>query len=188
MAPTGMSVEVDADGNVRFAQGVGASKKPPSERQSTLALFSGLMTETMPEISRLESLEGFNPAGLGEGIAAKTGWFGNYIRTEEGQRYQGLARQWAEGVLRIQTGAAATQPEIERVMETYFPVPGDTENTVRQKSQQRDAFARSLVVASGGNLAAPGGAADRGAIGVDATSGGGPKRLKFNPETGGFEE
>ena len=187
MAPTGMSVEVDADGNVRFQQGVGASSKPPSERQSTLALFGGLMSETMPEIARLESSENFDPAGLAEGVAARTGWIGNYFRTEEGQRYQGLARQWAEGVLRIQTGAAATQPEIERVMETYFPVPGDTENTVRQKSQQRDAFARSLVVASGGNLDAPGGAGDRGAIGEDAPSGGGPKRLKFNPETGGFE-
>jgi hypothetical protein len=182
MAPPGMTIESDGQGGFRMVQGQDAGAGTPTERQSMLALFGGLMDETMPEISRMEQDPSFNPASLGEGMAANTGWLGNYLRSPTGQRYQGLQRQWAEGVLRIQTGAAATQDEINRVMGTYFPVPGDTAETIAQKSQQRDAFARSLVPGSGGNLTAPGGAGDRPAIGKTS-----PQRFKFNPETGAIE-
>jgi len=177
MAPPGFSLALDGEGGVTFVQGAGAgaSTDAPTERQSSLALFGNLMDETMPEIAALESSETFNPASLGEGAASKAGWLGNYLRSPEGQRYEGLQRQWAEGVLRIQTGAAATQDEIDRVMSTYFPQPGDTAETVAQKSQQRDAFARSLVPASGGNIEAPGGAGTRGRIGEAPAGGGVPQ-------------
>lgn len=168
MAPPGMKVESDGQGGFTFVTGAGVGVgdgKTPNERQSSLALFGNLMDETMPELSNLEASPDFNPASLSEGIASNSGWLGNYMRTPEGRRYEALQRQWAEGVLRIQTGAAATQSEIDRVMATYFPQPGDTDADIAGKSQQRDAFARSLEPASGGNITAPGGAGDRPGIG-----------------------
>jgi len=168
MTPSGMSLQVGEDGSISLEQGPGAGSptvRTPSERQSTLALFGGLMTETMPEIAALEADPDFNPAGLREGLAARGGILGNYAQSPKGQRYEALKRQWAEGVLRIQTGAAATQEEINRVMETYFPMPGDTPETVEQKAIQRDIFARSLGPASGGTIEAPGGAYDRPGLG-----------------------
>jgi len=168
LTPKGMRIVADGQGGFTIdtnASGEGTGKTP-NERQSSLALFGNLMEETMPAISILEQSSTFDPAGLGEGAASRAGWLGNYLRSPEGQRYEALQRQWAEGVLRIQTGAAATQDEIDRVMSTYFPQPGDTDTTVAQKSQQRDAFARSLGPASGGTITAPGGAADRPGIGV----------------------
>ena len=173
MAGPGMELVTNADGTTTFRTGPGVGAgggDAPTERQSTLALFSNLMDETMPAIAELENSDTFDPASLGEGVASRGGWIGNYLRSPEGQRYEALQRQWAEGVLRIQTGAAATQDEINRVMETYFPQPGDTLDTVRQKSQQRDIFARALVPASGGNIAAPGGASDRAGIGGGVTA------------------
>lgn len=164
---SGMRVSSDGQGGFTIEQGVGVTGgqgKPPTERQSTLNLFGGLMDETMPEINRMEDDPNFDPASI-RTAAAGGGTVANFATTPQARRYEALKRQWAEGVLRIQTGAAATQDEIERVLGTYFPRPGDDAATVAQKRQQRDAFARSLVPASGGTMVAPGGAGERGAIG-----------------------
>ncbi|WP_306127940.1 hypothetical protein [Roseovarius sp. MMSF_3350] len=160
------NIEVGADGSVRLAEGFGdeGGGKPPSERQSTLRLFGGLMNETMPAINAMEDDPNFDPVSA-RSAAAGGGVLGNVVTSPEARRYEALKRQWAEGVLRIQTGAAATEPEIRRVMETYFPRYGDDPATIQQKREQRDAFARSLVQASGDTMQAPGGADTRGGIG-----------------------
>ena len=123
------------------------------------------MNETMPAINAMEDDPEFDPVSA-RSAAAGGGVAGNVVTTPEARQYEALKRQWAEGVLRIQTGAAATEPEITRVMETYFPRFGDDPNTIAQKRQQRDAFARSLAQGSGNTMPAPGGADDRGGIGA----------------------
>ncbi|WP_028955920.1 hypothetical protein [Sulfitobacter sp. 20_GPM-1509m] len=162
VAKSGLRVSVGPDGNTVFEQGVGVTGggKPPSERQSTLRLFGGLMDETMPAINQMEDSGQFDPTSVRSALA-DGGRLANAATTPEARRYEALKRQWAEGVLRIQTGAAATEPEINRVLSTYFPRFGDDPQTVAQKRAQRDAFARSLVPASGGTMQAPGGASDR---------------------------
>ena len=185
--PSGMSLETNPDGSVSLRQGPGvqAGARPPTERQSTLRLFGGLMDETMPEIDRIESDPSFNPAGAGAALA-RGGAAGNMLASGVAQQYEALKRQWAEGVLRIQTGAAATTDEVNRVMETYFPRIGDDPATIAQKRQQREAFARSLGPASGGEMEAPGGADTRPGIGQPAAPPPAPSAAA--PATGNYTQ
>lgn len=159
-AKKGQETIYDSDGNIILQRGGAGGGKPPSERQSTLKLFGGLMDETMPSINQMEDDPEFDPTSLRSALA-DGGRVGNAVTSEKARQYEALKRQWAEGVLRIQTGAAATEPEINRVLATYFPRFGDDPRTIAQKRSQRDAFARSLVPASGGTMDAPGGASDR---------------------------
>lgn len=139
-------------------RGPATEPRTPSERQSTIALFGSMMDATMPVINELEMR--YDPSNLQDATAARLGWAGNFMRSEDAQKYAASAAAWAEGVLRLQTGAAATQPEIERVVRTYFAVPGDSPETVAYKRQLREAQFGGVIAASGytyqpGSMAMP---------------------------------
>lgn len=134
----------------------GASGGPTklTEKQSQLALFGNMMSSTMPVINKLE--QQFDPSNLIDNLSARAGIAGNYTKSPEYRKYETAARAWGEGVLRIQTGAAATQPEIQRVFETYFAQPGDQPEDIAFKRELRTAFAESIGIAGGGAVAIPG--------------------------------
>ena len=129
-----------------------------TEGQSKLTLFQTLQTETSPVLVSLE--EQFNPANFSDPAKARIPIAGNYFASPEYQMYQTAASAWAEGALRIATGAAATQPEIERNIKTYFAQPGDTPQTVAFKAQMREMYARAVnnalgAPSDGGSLPIP---------------------------------
>ncbi|MDP5216695.1 hypothetical protein Q5Y75_05650 [Ruegeria sp. 2205SS24-7] len=149
----GTSLSVGPDGSIEFGTG-GQKPVKLSEKQSQIALFGSMMDSTMPVINGLE--EQFNPANLRDKAADSLGTFGNFVRSEDMQKYRAAAAAWAEGALRLSTGAAATQPEIERVVRTYFAEAGDTPETVAYKKQLRDQWAQAVSAASGNRFAPPG--------------------------------
>ena len=128
----------------------GSSGAPPgklTEFQARLRLFENLQTETQPVLTQLESQ--WDPANLSDPAAASIPIAGNYFTSPEYQIYSTAAAAWAEGALRISTGAAATQPEIDRVVGTYFAKPGDTPATVAFKTKMREMYGRSIQTAKG---------------------------------------
>jgi hypothetical protein len=138
----------------------GGSLKPQkgmTESQSKLTLFQTLQTETQPVLLDLETQ--FDPANINDAAARSTPIAGNFFQSEQGQIYNSAARAWAEGALRIATGAAATPEEMERTLGTYFAQPGDTPNTIAFKAQMREMYNRainnSLGQSSGGSLPLP---------------------------------
>ena len=136
----GMSLQVGPDGTVQFQQGGAA--KPLTESQSKLTLFQSLQTETQPVLLDLETQ--FNPANISDAAARSTPIAGNFFKSEQGQIYDSAATAWAEGALRIATGAAATPEEMERTKRAYFAQPGDTPNTIAFKAQMREMYNRSI--------------------------------------------
>lgn len=138
----------------------GGSLKPQkgmTESQSKLTLFQTLQTETQPVLLDLETQ--FDPANINDAAARSTPIAGNFFQSEQGQIYNSAARAWAEGALRIATGAAATPEEMQRTLGTYFAQPGDTPNTIAFKAQMREMYNRainnSLGQSSGGSLPLP---------------------------------
>ena len=127
--------------------GTGESTKDLTADQSKLTLFRSMQTETQPVLLALE--DQFDPANFQDPTLARIPIAGNYFTSPEYQMYQTAAAAWAEGALRIATGAAATQPEIERNIKTYFAQPGDTPQTVAFKSKMRDMYDRSVLRALG---------------------------------------
>lgn len=154
---TGMALSVGPDGTVSFAQGAGAGSKPLTENQSKLTLFQSLQTETQPVLLDLETQ--FDPSNIQDAAARSTPIAGNFFQSEQGQIYNSAATAWAEGALRIATGAAATPEEMERTKRAYFAQPGDTPNTIAFKAQMREmynrAIQRSLGQETSGSLPKP---------------------------------
>ena len=112
-----------------------------TENQSKLTLFQSLQTETAPALDDLETL--FNPANLPDYFAGNV-LGGNFYRSREGQIYDAASTAWAEGALRIATGAAATPEEMDRTKRAYFAQPGDSPETIKWKSHMRAMYARSI--------------------------------------------
>jgi len=122
-------------------------KNKLTESQSKLTLFQNLQTESQPVLLDLESQ--FNPANMQDAAARSTPIAGNFFKTEQGQMYDAAATAWAEGALRIATGAAATPEEMERTKRAYFAQPGDTPTTIAFKAQMREMYNRSIEKALG---------------------------------------
>ena len=120
----------------------GVPPKKLTESQAKMTLFKTLQDKTMPVLNQLETQ--FDPANLSDPTLAKIPIAGNYFTSPEYQIYKTAAAAWAEGALRISTGAAATQPEIDRLIATYFAMPGDTPETVAFKSQMRDMYSGAV--------------------------------------------
>lgn len=131
----------------------GAVPRPPdrSAEENKLALFGSLQSTTQPFIDRVE--ETYDPANIQDAAARSIPIVGNFFQSEVGQQYNAAARAWSEGALRLQTGAAATQDEINRMMETYFAQPGDTPNTIAVKRDLRRVFTDTILSLTG-NLGA----------------------------------
>ena len=118
-----------------------------TDSQSKLTLFQTLQTETAPVLLELEKQ--FDPANLKDPSLSSIPIAGNYFASPEYQMYSTAASAWAEGALRISTGAAATQPEIDRLVKTYFAQPGDTPQTVAFKASMRQMYDRAVNNALG---------------------------------------
>jgi hypothetical protein len=135
-----------------MAQGTDVAGTVPviPERQSQIQLFGTMMDVTAPVINEIETT--YDPSNLADAAAARLGWAGNYMRQEDAQRYETAAAAWAEGALRLATGAAALDSEVLRTRNTYFAVPGDTPETVAFKRQLRGAYQQALINASAGGF------------------------------------
>jgi hypothetical protein len=157
-----------------------------TESQSKLTLFQSLQTETQPVLLDLEAE--WNPANLKDAAARSLPIIPeNFLKSEKGQMYDAAATAWAEGALRIATGAAATPEEMERTKKAYFAQPGDTPATIAFKAQMREMYNRAIERGLGKS---PDGALpkpsefmkqfqERGKAGAD-----GKRPRAVNPETG----
>jgi len=153
LTPEGGEVAVQWDENsnqwVPLNAPEGAVPRPPdrSEQENKLVLFGSLQTTTQPFIDRVEAQ--YDPSNIQDAAARSIPLVGNFFQSEVGQQYEAASRAWAEGALRLQTGAAATADEIQRTRDTYFARPGDTPNTIALKRDLRRAFTDTILGLTG---------------------------------------
>lgn len=126
-----------------------------SEIQSRAQLF-GSRAQAAHEI--LNSLEGkYSPmavnakmaAGDTFGIGGPAGFIGNKLLTDSGQKAEQAQRDFANAILRLESGAVIGEPEFKNAQKQYFPQPGDLPATLLQKSQNRERAIKGLDVMSG---------------------------------------
>ena len=152
---------VDAQGNPVFFQpskaggqavivpGIKPLQEPkaPTESQAKAQTFYSQMTSASDELKGLES-EGFRPGTLGGQIGVSlAGTKGRMFADPLAQRALQAQQQWAESYLRIKTGAAATEQEVKRNIETFFPKFGETDPSVIQQKERARAKAEQDVLA-----------------------------------------
>jgi hypothetical protein len=113
-----------------------------TELQAKTQLFGSLQSETAPVLDQIETQ--WDPTNLPDAAARAVPIAGNFFQSAQGQIYQTAASAWAEGAIRLVTGAAATDEEVTRTVRTYFAQPGDTPATVAFKSQMRQMYMRAV--------------------------------------------
>ena len=118
-----------------------------TEGQAKMTLFKSMMEETQPVLSEIETQ--WNPANISDSVSRSAPILGNFFTSEEGQIYNSASSAWAEGALRLATGAAAPPQEVDRIQKTYFAAPGDTPTVIGFKSDMRDMYSRSIQRALG---------------------------------------
>jgi len=100
----------------------------------------------MADASRaLDKLPAVSPVLIG---ATGSTW-SNWMTPADAQKAAQAQRQWAEPYLRMKTGAAATQGEIDANIRTFFPVVGDSEEVIKRKAQARAQAEQDMQIVAG---------------------------------------
>jgi hypothetical protein len=76
---------------------------------------------------------------------------GNYIVSEDRQKYDQAKRDFINAQLRRESGAAISSSEFESADKQYFPVPGDSPDTIKQKAANRRAAVEAMGREGGGS-------------------------------------
>jgi hypothetical protein len=71
------------------------------------------------------------PGGVGNSSAA------NFLVSDERQKAEQSGREYVNAILRKDSGAALTNPEIDQYGKTYLPQPGDSQAVLEQKANAR---------------------------------------------------
>jgi hypothetical protein len=74
---------------------------------------------------------------------------GNYLQSEDAQRYTQAQRAFTEARLRKESGARINESEYENDRKIYFKQPGDSEAVVKQKQRARETVLNGLAGSAG---------------------------------------
>ncbi len=102
----------------------------------------GLASRIQGANTKLEGLEQ-EGTSLWQNIAGDLP-LGNYMLTPEYQQYQQAKDDFINAQLRRESGAAISQSEYATADKQYFPQPGDSQEVIAQKRQNRENVLQSL--------------------------------------------
>lgn len=108
-----------------------------------------------------------------------------FVGGDDYQRYQQAASAFESQLMPIMSGAAVSPSEAQRQIRASLPELGDSPETLRQKARQRQMMLNGAAKIMGAQLPYP----DVPTYGINsqqvpAATAGGPKRLRYNPQTG----
>jgi hypothetical protein len=139
---TPVSVPGNADRNNPFLAGGNMN-----EGQSNAALYA---TRAM-EAEKVLSQAGVSGAGgdLTERGRAAVPLVGNFLASENYQKFDQARRDFTAAILRKESGAAIGKEEYANADRQYFPQPGDSPAVIEQKRQNRISAIRGIGAAAG---------------------------------------
>lgn len=79
-----------------------------------------------------------------QSMKSKTPGIGNYLISEDRQKYEQAKRDFINSQLRRESGAAISPSEFESADKQYFPVPGDSQDVINQKASNRRAAVEAM--------------------------------------------
>lgn len=114
----------------------------------------------------------------------------NIIQGVETQKYRQAQEDWVRAKLRKESGAVIGKDEMEQEIKTYFPQPGDKQETIEQKRQARLNAQQQLAITAGPGADIAFGRTQQQQQNQNQTSNvTQPKtRWVYNPRTGKLEE
>jgi hypothetical protein len=141
-----------------LAQGEREQKRVEgTESQKLSTGFAQRMVFSNATIEALEKTgEGLPGPGLPTektSVAGAVPFIGGYLQrkamTPEQQRYKQAADNWIRANLRKESGAVIGADEMESEYKTYFPMPGDDQDTIDLKAQARKVTTDAMIKNAG---------------------------------------
>lgn len=127
-------------------------QKEPSVEEGKSAGYAFRMGEATKIISEFEKDKKGLPS-YAPSIASSVPFVGNYLEREvqnkDQQLYKNAAMAWLRAKLRDESGAVIGKGEASDEYQTYFPVMGDTAETIKQKALLRDVAEREMLLKAG---------------------------------------
>ena len=124
------------------------SGKPPTANQQETALYATRIQQANDVFGRLEEYTD-NMSPVSYYSQAKSPQFLNFLKTNDFQSLDQAQRNFVNAVLRRESGAAIADSEFENAKLQYFPQPGDGEEALAQKKQNRETVLNGFIQGSG---------------------------------------
>jgi hypothetical protein len=130
------------------------------DRRHNQAAEGATTAERQQKITEAQAKDGFNAKRLsGAAQTLRTmeaGHFdpslsgaGSAVALPQSRQYQAAKGEWADAIIRLTTGAAATSQEIAAADQAYFAQPGDAPDVRKQKAAARDRVERDALTRAG---------------------------------------
>lgn len=148
-APQAQQPQQTNPSGVRTVDAMPPKPKEMTEGQANAALYADRMRASEKVISEMEA-EGLDPVTRG---IAKIPLAGNYLVGSRFQQLDQAKRDFINATLRRESGAVISPAEFESADKQYFPVPGDSSETLAQKKQNRRIALEGISRAAGKSYA-----------------------------------
>jgi hypothetical protein len=144
-------------------EGVRAQNRPERPATEFVKKLQQMAPRALESYQVLEGLDA-NRASLGQSAQSM---LPNFAKSGKRQQFDQAQTEFVTSVLRAESGATITEAEVNRDIKKYFPVLGDSPETISQKRQARKTALINLYKAA--ELEPP----DLGGQGADPEAGGG---------------
>jgi len=104
-----------------------------NELQSKIAIYRGQMALAEEQVQAAVNLDA-KPEGFWRIVEKR---FPAFVQSAEWRQYESAAAVWVQGKLRFDSGAAVPISEARQYVKDWFPVPGDDDQTIKNKEAQR---------------------------------------------------
>ncbi len=114
-----------------------AELKPPTEAQERNAVYYDLMSNAQQELEALKDNPEIRPWAITAYLNTPGSQFGRGLLSDAEQQFIRAAQDFTAGVLRKETGAAATRGEVSQTLERYIEMGGEQPGSAQAKSDAR---------------------------------------------------
>jgi hypothetical protein len=118
--------------------GTTGKQKPLTEFQGKVI---GFVNRMQGAEANLDANGDYQPGYMASAVGAIPK-IGDSLASNDLQKFNQAKREWISGLLRLDSGAAVPESELENYSKTYFPIPGDGPQVVEQKRLARE---RALI-------------------------------------------
>lgn len=122
----------------------------PTESQAAAVGFANRMERAD---SYLNALSNEGEASYMSNIAGSVPFVGGQLQrwtmNPVQQQYSQAASDWIRAKLRKESGAVIGDDEMQKEYETYFPMPGDSQQVIQQKAEARRVATQAMIAQAG---------------------------------------
>lgn len=124
-----------------------------NNEQGKAAGFTDRMLQSESILRGIDGVGGVENQGadFGQSMRSKVPGVGNYLVSQDRQKFEQAKRDFVNAQLRRESGAAISQSEFDSADKQYFPIPGDSAETIKQKAANRRAAVEAMGREAGGS-------------------------------------